>query len=165
MSTNLTTAGNARGVLRVVPPAALEAAIKAQDQATAAAAQPEAEATMSNLASYIRSQFDMMKQHRNNPVAGWTNRLLDALRAVNGQYDPDKLAQIREFGGSEVYARIIAMKCRGATSLLRDVYLSPDRPWGLEAPEDPVIPPEITQNVAQLVAIEAQAQAQAGQPI
>lgn len=120
---------------------------------------------MSQLASYIRTQFDMMKQHRNNPVAGWTERLLAALRAFNGQYDATKIAQIREFGGSEVYARMIAMKCRGATALLRDVYLSPTRPWGLDPPEDPQIPPEVMQSVSQLVAVEAQTMAQAGQQI
>ncbi|MGZ5095545.1 MAG: hypothetical protein ACXWCH_30890, partial [Burkholderiales bacterium] len=156
-------AGNARGVLRVVPPAALNAAIKAQDEANAAAATGESEAALNQLASYIRTQFTMMKNHRNTANSGWTNRLLSALRAFNGQYDNDKLAQIREFGGSEVYARMIAMKCRGATSLLRDVYLSPERPWGIEAPADPEIPPEIVQSISQLVSIEAQTNAAAGQ--
>jgi len=156
-------AGNARGVLRVVPPAALNAAIKAQDEANAAAATDVPAQAMSNLASFIRTQFTMMRNHRNT-TAGWSERLLSAMRAFNGQYEPDKLAQIRAFGGSEVYARMIAMKCRGATSLLRDVYLSPERPWGIEAPADPDVPPEIVQAVSQLVGVEAQTNAAAGQP-
>jgi hypothetical protein len=157
--------GAVRGVLRVVPPAQLNAAIKAQDEAKAQSEAVVDEATLSSLASFIRTQFEIFKQHRNDAVAGWSNRLLVALRAFNGQYDADKLAQIKQFGGSDVYARLIAMKCRGASSLLRDVYLSPDRPWGIDPPDDPDVPPEILQSIAQLVGIEAQTQAQVGQPV
>ncbi|RZN09645.1 hemophilus-specific protein [Bradyrhizobium genosp. SA-3] len=157
--------GTVRGVLRVVPPAQLNAAIKAQDEAKAQSEAAVDETTLSSLASFIRTQFEIFKQHRNDAAAGWSNRLLVALRAFNGQYDADKLAQIKQFGGSDVYARLIAMKCRGASSLLRDVYLSPDRPWGIDPPDDPDVPPEILQTIAQLVGIEAQTQAQAGQPV
>lgn len=152
-----------RGVLRVVAPAALDAALKAQDESKVAAAQETDALTLTNLAAHIRTQFDAYKQHRNSS-SGWSNRLLAALRAFNGEYDAEKLAQIKQFGGSEVYGRMIAMKCRGASSLLRDVYLSPDRPWGLEPPADPDIPPEIIQTISQLVGVEAQTNAQNGQP-
>ncbi|WP_454627767.1 portal protein [Bradyrhizobium cenepequi] len=154
-----------RGVLRVVGPAALNAAIKAQDEAkaTAAAAQDTDATTLSNLAAHIRTQFDIMKTHRNGS-SGWSERLLAALRAFNRQYDNSKLAQIQEFGGSEVYAGMIAMKCRGASSLLRDVYLSPDRPWGIQPPADPDIPEEIIGHIGQLVGIESETNAQAGIP-
>jgi len=153
-----------RGVLRVVPPAQLEAALQKQDRDRAAAEGAMSAPTMSNLAGYIRTQFEMMKQHRNNAAAGWSERLLIALRAFNGQYDANKLAEIRKFGGSEVYARIIAMKCRGASSLLRDVYLAPDRPWGLAPPQDPDIPPQVLQSVQQLVMTEVDSLQAGGQP-
>jgi len=55
------------------------------------------------------------------------------------------------------------MKCRGASSLLRDVYLSPDRPWGLDASDDPKIPPQIMQSVNELVQLEMQSMQQMGQ--
>ena len=151
-----------RGVLRVVPPSQLEAALQKQGEdranAQAAASSPE----MTNLASFIREQFSIMRNHRNNTMSGWSERLLVALRAFNGQYDASKLAEIRKFGGSEVYARLIAMKCRGASSLLRDVYLTPDRAWGLAPPDDPAIPPEIIQAITQLVQSEVQGMAQMG---
>lgn len=157
----------AYGALRVVPPARLEAAIQERDRARAAAEDTAAlsDVAVTNLASYIRTQFDAFKRHRDDAAAGWSNRLLSALRAFNGQYDAAKLAEIKKFGGSEVYARIVAMKCRGASSLLRDVYLSPDRPWGLNASDDPEIPPEIIDGVKQLVSIEASTASQVGQPI
>src|SRR5690349_1215373 len=122
------------GVLRVVSNATLDAQQKAQDEARAALTLTPA--SMSNLAGYILSQFEIMKRHRNS-VAGWNERMLSAMRAFNGTYDATQLAEIRKFGGSEVYARIISSKCRGATALLRDVYLGSDRPWGIEAPADP----------------------------
>jgi hypothetical protein len=152
-------------VLRVVGPKELDAAIKARDD-EAAAAQDAASSTnyeLTSLASYIRGQFDMYKRHRNNAMAGWSDRLLNALRVFNGQYDANKLNEIEKYGGSTVYARIVAMKCRGASSLLRDVYLSPDRPWGLDASDDPKIPPQIMQSVNQLVQLEMQAMSAMGQ--
>jgi len=153
-------------VLRVVGPNQLDAAIKARDEEAAAVQDAASSGNQGYpaLSSHIRGEFDMMKRHRNNAVAGWSDRLLSALRAFNGQYDANKLNEIRKFGGSETYARIIAMKCRGASSLLRDVYLSPDRPWGLDASDDPKIPPEIAQAVTQLVQSEAQSMSVMGQP-
>lgn len=153
-----------RGVLRVVPPATYEAALKAQDEARAAAEAAAQTPEMSNLAGFIRTQFEIMRTHRNNSQAGWSERLLVALRAFNGQYDATKIAEIRKFGGSEVYARLIAMKCRGASSLLRDVYLAPDRPWGIQSGPDPEIPPEIMQSIQQLVQTELATLQQGGQP-
>jgi hypothetical protein len=143
-----------QGVMRVVPGPALEASIKASDKAHAVAmAPPTPDTSMTNLAAYIRAQFEIMSNHRNSSH-GWSDRLLAALRAFNGQYDSSKLQEIKQFGGSAVYARIIAMKCRGASSLLRDVYLAPDRPWGLEPPADPDVPPAIMEAIHSLVQSE-----------
>jgi len=152
-------------VLRVVGPNQLDAAIKARDEEMAAAqdAAASSDEMMGNLANYIRKEFDQMKRHRSNTLSGWSDRLLNALRVFNGQYDAAKLNEIRQFGGSEVYARIVAMKCRGASSLLRDVYLSPDRPWGLDPADDPKIPDEIMKSINELVTAELAGLAQSGQ--
>ena len=154
------------GVLRVVGPGQLDAAVKARDEEMASAqdAASAGNTELTSLASYIRGQFDIYKRHRNNALAGWSDRLLTAMRVFNGRYDANKLNEIRKFGGSEVYARIVAMKCRGASSLLRDVYLSPDRPWGLDAPDDPKIPQEIMKSVNELVQGEIQSMSAQGQP-
>ena len=114
------------------------------------------------LAGYIRTQWNMMVRHRNT-IAGWSDRLLAAMRTFNGVYDPAKLAEIKKFGGSEVYCRLVAAKCRGASSLLRDVYLGAERSWGLEPPADPDIPPEIINSIQQLVMTEVGTLQQAGQ--
>jgi hypothetical protein len=154
-----------QGVLRVVNNAQMVQQEQADAQKAEAARQQELDqTTASALAGYIRGQFEMFKRHRDG-ASGWSNRLLSALRAFNGEYDPTKLAEIKKFGGSEVYARITAAKCRGATSLLRDVYLGPDRPYGISPPDDPDIPPEVSANIRQLAASEAQSAQKLGAPI
>lgn len=155
------------GLLRVVPPAELDAQIAAQDKAAfeqRQAAEASTDTSTDNLASHIRTQWEQMRRHRNS-AAGWSNRLMTAMRAFKGEYDPQKLQQIKQFGGSEVYARIIAMKCRGASSLLRDLYLTPDRPWAIDPPADPDVPEEIMQRIQMLVQSEASAMQAAGQDI
>lgn len=145
-----------QGVLRVIPPGALDR-MEANKNREAAAAQDAAklsDVAVTNLAGYIRSQFEMMRNHRNS-ASGWTERLLDALRTFNGQYSAQKLSEIRKFGGSEAYARITAAKCRGASSLLRDVYLQADRPWGLDPNPDPTIPENVMGSIEQLIRAEA----------
>lgn len=154
-------------LIRVVPPAEYEAQLAEQErreyeERTKAKTQEDTAST--NLAAHVRTQWEQMRRHRNSS-AGWSDRLMVALRAFNGEYDPTKLAEIRKFGGSEVYARIIAMKCRGASSLLRDVYLTPDRSWDIQPPADPDVPEEITARILELVQTEVSAMAQQGVPV
>ena len=82
-----------------------------------------------------------------------------------GRYDETKLAQIKLFGGSQVYSRLVAVKCRGATSMLRDVYLGPDRPWDIQPEPDPPVPQAIQDNILQLIQTEVATQQGAGQPV
>ncbi len=152
-----------RGLLRVVTPQELTTSQQQEAEASARASEPDL--TQTNLAAHIRSEWDTFRTHRETSNGGWSERLLHALRVFNGEYDAVKLAEIRKFGGSDVYARLVAMKCRGASSLLRDVYLSPDRPWGLAPAADPDVPPEVVNSVQMLVDAEAGTLQQMGQPV
>lgn len=151
------------GLLNVVPPAEYERRLAERDQKEFEARKREEEESphLNNIASHIRTKWEQMRRHRNS-ASGWSDRLMAALRAFNGEYPPEKLAEIRKFGGSEVYARIIAMKCRGASSLLRDIYLAPDRSWGIEAPADPDVPEDIIAKIEMLVHTEIQTLAGSG---
>ena len=72
-----------------------------------------------------------------------TQRILKSQRARRGEYDPIKLAQIREVGGSEEYGRVTGNKCRVAEAWLRDVYLGQsERAWTLKHTPVPTLPPE-----------------------
>jgi hypothetical protein len=141
------------GVLQVIPPAQLEAQLQQQANDKAAAIQ-QPTAPPLELVSYIRGQFEIFRNHRNT-VSGWSERLLVALRTISGQYDATKLQQIRQWGGSEVYMRLIGQKARAASSLLRDIYLSQDKPWAIRAPSNPTVPQTILQSITQLMQSEA----------
>jgi hypothetical protein len=152
-----------QGVLQVIPPAQLEAQL--QQRATDAAAQNAPAAPQyPELAGYVKGQFEIFRNHRNTN-AGWSNRMLSALRTFNGQYEPTKLIEISKNGGSQVYARLIAQKCRAAASLLRDIYLGQDIPWTLKAPDSPALDPNIEPEIEKLMQAEAQmVQQTTGQP-
>lgn len=141
-------------VLSVVPPAALEAHLQQQQLERAAALAP-AEPVMPELCGYIRGQFEIFRNHRNT-ASGWSGRLIEALRVFNGQYSPDKMREVAKFGGSQIYARLTAQKCRAASSLLRDVYLGGDRPWAIRPPADPDIPAEVLAQIDALLKHEQQ---------
>jgi hypothetical protein len=142
------------GVLNVVPPAALEAQIKARNEARSAALVPQ-QPQVPELGGYIRTQHEIFRNHRNS-ASGWSERLLEAQRTFMGKYTQTKLNEITKFGGSQVYARLTAQKCRAASSLLRDIYLGPDRPWAIKPPADPDVPDEIVQKIDELMAHEQQ---------
>lgn len=152
-----------QGVLRVVNSSQMAAAEAAEAQQQQEMADAANQNDMVGLVGFVKEQFEYMRNHRTNSQSGWSERLLAAQRTFNGQYDASKLSQIQAFGGSQIYARLIAVKCRGASALLRDVYLSPDRPWGLLAPDDPQIPPDILQAIQKLVQSETAAMNSQGQ--
>jgi hypothetical protein len=152
------------GVLQVIPPAELERQLQQRDNDKAAAQNAATQPAYPELAGYVRAQFEIFRNHRNTN-AGWSNRMLAALRTFNGQYDPSKLIEISRWGGSQVFARLIAQKCRAAASLLRDIYLGEDLPWALDPPESPDVPPEIMQEIEKLIQMESQqVQQTLGQP-
>ena len=108
------------------------------------------EAVVSSLAAHIRTRWEMAKTAK----VEIERKMLAALRQRVGEYSPEKLAEIRKFGGSEVFVKLTDMKCAAAAAWIRDV-LSLDRPWGLEPTPVPDLPPE------QTAMIEQQAQQQA----
>ena len=147
------------GLVRVVSPSALTSMEQAQkDRERMEARMAPA---LEDLAAFVSKQFDIMRRHRDSSD-GWSHRLLESLRAFNGEYDPLTLAEIEKMGGSKIYARIIAVKCRAASALLRDIYLSGgQRPWGVEATPDPTIPDAVMESVQQALTAEAALAAQA----
>lgn len=133
----------------------------------APAAQPgpqiNSDAVLTGLAGYIQTCYRQARDNRLN--MGVDERMMAALRAVRGEYDAQTLRDIEAFGGSKVYARIIAGKVRGCAALLREVYNSVERPWSLNpTPEPDLAGPTLDEAVKAVLTAEAQqvvAQAQA----
>lgn len=149
-------------LVRVVSPDELVAAERRREEQMANKA-IEQEQPTSELAAYVRQRVEMMRNYRE--TEGINARLLRGLRAYRGEYDEEKKQQIAQFNGSSVYARITATKCRAATSLLRDVYLGPEKPWAIEPTPDPVVPEEIQDSIAMLVTTEVTTAMEAGEPL
>ena len=79
--------------------------------------------------------------------------MLAALRQRNGEYDPAKLVDIRNQGGSEVYMMITEVKCRAAESWLRDILLDQGTPpWDLQPTTLPDLPPDSDEEISQIFA-------------
>ena len=96
-----------RGLLRVIPNDEL---VRREQQARAAQQQAEKdkEQVLSGLSAHVLTLWEDAKRAKNviRP------RLLQALRQRRGEYDPDKLTEIRKTGGSEIYMMISSVKCR-----------------------------------------------------
>lgn len=149
-------------LLRVVSPAELDEQDRQELAAASEASRPRAS---SDLTAFVHARWTVFRNHRNSGDNAINERLLRAQRMFDGRYDPQKLNEIRKFGGSEVYSRLVAVKCRGATSLLRDVYLGAERPWDIEAQPDPPVPPDVRANIVMLLATEVGNMQAMGQPV
>jgi len=81
------------------------------------------------------------------------NIMLRALRQRNGEYEADKLSQIKAQGGSEVYMMLTEVKCRGAESWLRDILLDTGSPpWDLSPTPIPDLGPEQEEKIKNIFA-------------
>jgi len=153
------------GVLRVVSNAELES-IEAEELEIKNAAEEAAareDQAVDSLAAYVRRQYENFRWHRNKFAL--PRRYLANLRAYNGHYSADKLTEIKKFGGSNVFAKMTGVKCRGAAALLRDVFLSMQRPWELQASPVPELPDDISQSIQELLNVEQMTMQNAGQPV
>lgn len=101
------------------------------------------------LAQHVKTRWESAKSAKREPE----KRLIQCLRQRNGEYDPEKLAAIRQQGGSEIYMMLTSTKCRAAASWLRDTLLGTgaDKPWTLDATPIADLPPEVIQNLQQLL--------------
>jgi len=130
-----------------------------RDSAIAANNQP----VMLGLAAHVQTCWQDAKRAKDFV----TPRLLSAQRVRAGQYDPAVLAEIREFGGSEEYARITANKIATAKAWLRDVFIGQtEKPWTLAPTPKPEMPEETMSNIKAQVAAEfVTLFAQSGMPV
>ena len=159
----MTTLAKPGGILKIVTEGQLQERDAEEAAASAISALDAGDEPIDALAKYVRDKFEIFRRHRTR--TGLDDKFLHALRSYNGEYSPTKLNEIKQFGGSEVYSRITSVKCRGATALLRDVFLGGDKPWDIAPTPDPTTPDDISAGIEQLVAQEMEAMTQRGIPV
>lgn len=103
---------------------------------------------VTGLAGYIRHCWSEARMAKDQNV---TERMLQSVRARRGEYDPEKLQQIRSAGGAEIYMMLTSVKCRAAGSWLRDILLAAgeDRPWSIDPSANPTLTPMIHDSIVQ----------------
>ena len=126
-----------------------------QREANAQNAQP----VIQGLAGHVNKRWQVARLAKRE----LEERMLKCLRRRNGEYDPEKLSEIQAQGGSEIFIQLTSVKCRAATSWLRDTLLGTgsDRPWSIEPTPLPDLPPNIVEELkakmaAQLMGAYAQ---------
>lgn len=135
------------GVMSVRPLRQLLAdeAKAARERAEAANNQP----VVLSLATHIRQFFTVASTARRDVE----NRILEAQRALRGEYTPEKLAKLKSQNSPEIYMMLFASKARQLKALLGDVILGTgdDKPWTLRHTPDPTLPPDTVTEVMQAV--------------
>ena len=97
-----------------------------------------------NLAQHVLKCWSVAKNHKMDIA----RRLTECLRRRKGEYSPDKLAKIRNQGGSEIYMNLTGTKIHAAKAWLSDLFASTnDRPFSLDPTPIPDLPPHIAQNL------------------
>jgi hypothetical protein len=113
-----------------------------QEEERRAAVTANSEPAIQNLAAFIKGKWLYARMAKEYTVE---QRMLKSVRARRGEYDPDKLAQLREQGSATIYMFLTSNKCRAASSWLRDVLLtgSDDKPWSLKPNPVPEMEPDV----------------------
>lgn len=129
-----------------------------------AAQEGQAAEIITSLASHVRTVWSVAWDAKRNTVE---TRMLQALRARRGEYDPDKAAAIAAQGGSDVYAMLTSVKCRAAASWIRDIMGAngTDKPWTIRPTPVPELPPTMNKAIVEGMIEPIYLAQQAGNPM
>ena len=110
------------------------------------------EQVLQGLAAYVTPLWEDAKRAKNDVRP----RLLESLRQRRGEYSPEKLASIKETGGSEIFMMLTSVKCRAAASWLRDALLGQghDKPWTISPTPNPSVPSDAEDELLRAVGME-----------
>lgn len=107
---------------------------------------PEPPAIVSSLSGHVSKCWQNAKMAK-QPIE---QQMMRSLRQRYGIYEADRMAAIREMGGSEIYVLLTLTKCRAAEAWIHDT-LSPaqERPWAIEPTPVTELPPDIEAGIRQ----------------
>jgi hypothetical protein len=145
------TNSNAPGTITTGGMVTIKSLKALQDEQRQRAQEQNSQPVVQALAGFIRKTWmsSMMAKQMTSEI-----KMLKSVRARRGEYDPDKLAQLREQGSSTIYMMLTSNKCRAASSWLRDTLITgaDEKPWTIKPGAIPDLPPN------QVESIMAQAQ-------
>lgn len=117
-----------------------------QDEQRMKAQEANAQPVVQALAGFIRKTWmsSMLAKQQTSEI-----KMLKSVRARRGEYDPDKLAQLREQGSSTIFMMLTSNKCRAASSWLRDTLITAadEKPWTIKPGAIPDLPPNQVQSI------------------
>lgn len=107
----------------------------------------QARPLITSLASHVRKRWAEARDAKQDVE----QRMAESLRRRRGEYDEQKLAAIREQGGSDIFLGLTSVKCRAASAWLRETLMGTgvDRPWQLDHTPIPEPPPDVLMQLQQ----------------
>ena len=108
---------------------------------------------LSGLNGYVTSAWHAAREAKRDIQ----DRMLVCARQIKGEYSPTKLAEIKAFGGSEVFMGITEEKCRATKAWVKDIIKETNKkPWSIEHTPIPELPPELEELITQKIVIGIQ---------
>ena len=142
------TSANAPGVTSVGGIVPIKSARQLINEERIAAQAANNEPVVQQLTSHIKKLWVQSRVAKEMTVE---QKMLKSLRQRRGEYDPDKLAQLKEQGSATIYMMLTSNKCRAASSWLRDVLMTTasDKPWTIKPTPIPELQPNIMAELMQ----------------
>lgn len=125
------------------------------------AARPQAQ-VLTRLAAHLLQRWETARVAKAEPEG----RMKQALRQRKGLYEPEQLQAIKEQGGSELFMLLTSVKCRAATSWLRDAITGQgsEKPWTASETPRSDLPNELEDQLMRAIGQEVGAMTAAGSP-
>ncbi len=140
--------------MRLVPNAEIDEENRREQEKSEVTTDP-----LPQLTSYIRVCWEQAKRAKQEIQ----KEILEDYRQRIDMYDPDKLAEIREQGGSEIFMPLTSLKAALLESWIIDVMVPADeRPWDLKPTPIVDLPPALMQRVQAEATMEVQEALQMG---
>ncbi len=115
-----------------------------------------------DLIAHVRKAWERAQKEK----MPFQQQMIKNLNQRAGEYESDKLADIRQMGGSEIYMKITDTKCRSLIAWVKDILFQPGAtPFGLDHAPIPSLTPEAEQEAQALFMQEANSLAQLGAPL
>jgi len=96
------------------------------------------------LAGYLRRAWEDAKKEKRSVE----QKILDNMKAINGEYTSSKMAEINTFGGSKIYMMLTETKCRNGEAWVKDILFQPNNiPWDIEPTPMPDLPGNMEEEI------------------